>query len=57
MNPVNLDLGDRAALEARQQDSAQAVSDGMAESTLEGLDVKLTKCVGQRFAIADHPAG
>ena len=57
MNPVNLDLGDRAAFQAREQDPAQAVTDGVAEATLERLDVELAEGVGQRFAIADDPAG
>ena len=57
LDAQDLDLGDGAALQAREQDPPQAVADGMAEAALERLDVELAEGVGQRLAVADDPAG
>src|SRR5271157_1140456 len=57
LNALDLDLGDRAAFQAGEQDPPQAVADGMAEAALEGLDVELAERIGQGLAAADDPAG
>ena len=57
LDALDLDLGDRAALQAGEQDPPQAVADGVAEAAFEGLDVELAEGVGQGLAVADDPAG
>src|SRR5262249_20256548 len=57
LNTQDLDPGDGAALQAREQDSPEAVAHGVAEAALEGLDVELSEGVGQGVAEANDPAG
>ena len=57
LDPLDLDLGDGAALQARQEDPPQAVADGVAEAAFERFDVELAVRVGQGFPVADDPAG
>ena len=57
LHALDLDLGDRAALQAGQEDAPQAVADRDAEAAFERLDVELAVGVGQRLAVADDPAG
>ena len=57
LDPLDLDLGDSAALQARQEDAPEAIADGVAEPAFEGLDVELAVDIGQLFAGADDPAG
>jgi hypothetical protein len=57
LDALDLDLGDGAALQAGQEDAPQAVADGVAEATLERLDVELAVRVGQLLAGADDPTG
>src|SRR5262249_9461909 len=51
LHALDLDLRNRAAFEAREQDAPQAVADGHAEAALERLDVELTVGVGERAAV------
>ena len=57
LDAQDLDLGDRAPLEAGEENPPQAVADGVAEPAFERFDVKLAERVGQRLAVADDPAG
>ena len=57
LHALDLDLGDRAALQAGEQDPPQAVAHGVAEAAFERLDVELAEGVGQGLAVADDPAG
>ena len=43
--------------EAREQDSPEAVAHGMAEATLEGLDVELAEGISQGLADANDSTG
>ena len=49
LDPLDLDLGDGAALQAGQQDAPQAVAHGMAEAAFERLDVELAVRVASSF--------
>ena len=57
LDALDLDLGDRAAFQAGEQDPPQAVADGVAETALERFDGELAVRVGQCFAVTDNPAG
>jgi hypothetical protein len=57
LSVVNLDLRDRAALEAREQNPPQAVPDRRAEAALERLGNELAVGAGERRGIADHLTG
>src|SRR5260370_4602754 len=57
LHALDLDLGDGASLQARQEDAPQAVADGVAESAFEWLDVELALRIGQLLAVTYHPAG
>src|SRR5258706_9098555 len=54
---VDLDRGDRRALNRRQQHPAQGVADGGAEAALEGLRVEAAEPIGERLAFELEPLG
>ena len=57
LGTLDLDAGDRGALQGGQQDAAKRVTNGRAEATLEGLDGELSVCIGKRLFIGDHTVG
>ena len=57
LGAVELDPGDRAPLQARQEDPAEAVADRHAEAALERLGNELAVRRGQRRPVADHLTG
>src|SRR5581483_9742073 len=57
LHALDLDLRDGAALEAGQQDAAQAVADGDAEAALERLGDELAVGVGERRAVTVYAVG
>src|SRR5262249_8618959 len=57
LDAQDLDPGDRAPLQAGEEDPPEAIAHGVAEAALEGLDVELAEGIGQRLAVADDPAG
>jgi hypothetical protein len=56
LDALDLDLGDGAALQARQEDAPEAVTDRVAEAAFERLDMELAVGVGQFLTVADDPA-
>src|SRR5262249_32591568 len=57
LHALDLDARDGAALQAGQEDPAQAVADGDAEAALERLDGKLAVGVRQGVAVAGYAVG
>jgi DNA-directed RNA polymerase sigma subunit (sigma70/sigma32) len=57
LHPLHLDARDRAALEARQQDAAQAVADRDAESPLERFGDEFRVSRRRSIGIGNEAAG
>src|SRR5262249_39702153 len=57
LHALDLDAGDRAALQAGEQDPPQAVADGHAEAALERLGVELAVRVRQGAPVRHHAVG
>ncbi len=56
-HPVDLDRGDRGALDRREQHAADGIADRRAEPALERLRVEAAEPFGQGFALDLEPLG
>jgi hypothetical protein len=57
LGALDLDGGDRGALEGGEQHAPEAVAHGGAEAALEGLDGETAEGVALELGVGDDPGG